>query len=101
MFGNLEEIQKQMKAQLEAEEVTGTAGDGKISVTVNGAKVVKNISIDPALIAERDPEELEDLLLVAINRAMEQADVVAAQQTQNLMSGLLPPGMDLGGLFGK
>ncbi|MEO1435601.1 MAG: YbaB/EbfC family nucleoid-associated protein [Bacteroidota bacterium] len=101
MFGGLEDIQKQMKAQLEAEEVTGTAADGKISITVNGAKVVKNISIDAAFLTERDAEEVEDLLLVAINRALEKADVIAAEQTQNMMSGLLPPGMDLGGLFGK
>jgi len=99
MFGKIEEMQKQLQAKLATITVDGEAGDGKIKVQVSGVRELKNIQIDPSLLAG-DAEELEDLLLVAINRTMEKAAAQAEAETKNMMSGLLPPGMDLpGGLF--
>jgi len=78
--------------------VTGTAEGGKITVTANANKAVQSVAIDEAFLKEADKEELEELLVIAINKAMEQAENVSqsemAAMTQNMFG-------DMGGLFGK
>ncbi len=100
MFGQIEEMKKQLQEKLASIVVTGEAGDGMVKVEVDATKQIKNISINPEVMTPDDPEQLEDLLMVAINRAMAQAEEKAAVETQEMMSGLLPPGMDLPNLFG-
>ncbi|MEM7102260.1 MAG: YbaB/EbfC family nucleoid-associated protein [Bacteroidota bacterium] len=100
MFGNIEEIQKNLQSKLEEFIVEEEVADGKVKITANAAKKIMNVRIDPSFLEGGDHEELEDLLLVAFNRVMQKADEKAAEATQSMMSDLLPPGMDLGGLMG-
>lgn len=97
MFGNLlGDFEKKQKEMLnKAAEIVITSETEGVSVTVNGKKEVLNVSIDPSLI--NDKEQLEDLLVVTINRALEEAGEKAASQAQELMQSMLPPG--LGDLF--
>jgi len=97
MKGQMEEMQAKMKASLRAIEVVGTAGDGLVKVTANGAREILNISIAPSLLTE-DAEAIEDLLVVATNRALELAAEKEASEGQSLMKDMLPGG--LSGLFG-
>ncbi|MEO6150920.1 MAG: YbaB/EbfC family nucleoid-associated protein [Mucilaginibacter sp.] len=101
MFDKIMEAQQkagEVKTRLDAITVTGTAEGGKISVTANGNKVLQSVNIDEAFYKEADKEELEELLLVAVNKALEQADNVSqsemAAMTKDMFGGL-------GGLFGK
>jgi len=101
MFDKIMEAQQkagEVKQRLDAISVSGTAEGGKITVNANGNKVIQSISIDPEFFKEADREELEELLLVAINKAMEQAENVSqsemAAMTQQMFGGL-------GNLFGK
>ena len=66
---------EEMQAKLDTISVEGAAGDGEttVVVTVSASKKVKNISISDALMQSGDKEQLEDLLLIAIERAMEKA----------------------------
>lgn len=96
MFGDMEEKQKMLKAKLAEMTVESQAGDGAIKVTANANREITNISIDPAIAGSGDMEELEDLLLVAINRAMQLAAEKEAEETQKLIQEMMPPGM--GGL---
>ena len=96
MMGQMEEMQAQMKEKLRAIEVVGEAGDGLVRVTANGAREIVNIKIDPSLMD--DAEALEDLLLVATNRALEEAALKEAAEGKALLGNMLPGG--LGGLFG-
>lgn len=89
MFGDLEKKQQEMAAKAAA-IVVETEVEG-IKVSVNGNKEVLNISIiDPAILG--DKEQLEDLLVVAVNRALEEAGEKAAFETQQMMQDMLPPG---------
>jgi len=94
------EMKKQMdeiQARLDTISVDGESGDGKykVTVTVTATKKVKNISISDELLSSGDKEHLEDLILIAIDRAMQQAQQVAEAETRSLaMTG------GLGGLFG-
>lgn len=101
MFDKLMEAQQkagEVKKRLDAISVSGTAEDGKITVNANGNKVIQSINIDDDFYKQADKEELEELLLVAINKALEQADNVSqsemAAMTQQMFGGL-------GDLFGK
>ncbi|MEL6973181.1 MAG: YbaB/EbfC family nucleoid-associated protein [Bacteroidota bacterium] len=96
MMGQMEEMQAKMKEKLQAIEVIGEAGDGLVRVTANGAREIINVKIDPSLLD--DAEALEDLLLVATNRALEEAALKEAAEGKSLLGNMLPGG--LGGLFG-
>ncbi len=94
------EMKKKMdeiQSRLETITVDGESGDGKykVTATVTATKKVKNISISDELMQSGDKEHLEDLILIAIERAMEQAQNVAEAETRSIaMTG------GLGGLFG-
>jgi nucleoid-associated protein EbfC len=96
LFGSLEQKQQEMAEKAVAIVVKTDVGG--VQVTANGNKEIVNITItDPSILT--DKEQLEDLLMVAINRALSQAGEQAAEETQKMMSSMLPPG--LSGLFGQ
>lgn len=104
MFDKLFEAQQkadEVKKRLDGITVTGTAENGKITVTANGNKVVQSISINEEFYKEADREELEELLAVAVNKAIEQAENLnqaeMAAMTKNMFGDLGA----LGDLFGK
>lgn len=99
MFDKLMQAQQmagEVKKRLDTVMVSGTAEGGKIKVTANGNKVVQAVAIEESFLKEADKEELEDLLVVAINKALEQADTVSqtemAAMTKEMLGGM-------GGLF--
>lgn len=104
MFDKLMEAQQkagEVKKRLDAISVTGTAEGGKITVQANGNKVVQSVNIDADFFKEADKEELEELLVVAINKAMEQADNVSQSEMAAITSAMLGGMGGLGNLFGK
>jgi hypothetical protein len=94
LMGNMQEKQNAMQEQLATVEIKETT-DG-LTVTANGAREILNIDIDPALM--EDKEQLEDLLVVTMNKVMERVAASEAEISQKMISDLLPPGME--GLFG-
>ncbi len=94
------EMKKRMdeiQARLDLISVEGESGDGKykVLVTVTGTKRVKHISISDELMQSGDKEHLEDLLLIAIERAMEKAQNVSEAEARSAAMG-----GGLSGLFG-
>lgn len=59
----------QMQSQLQNAEVTGTAGNGLVSITINGDHEVKQIKIKPECVDPEDVDGLQDLIKVAFNDA--------------------------------
>ncbi|RME96321.1 MAG: YbaB/EbfC family nucleoid-associated protein [Bacteroidetes bacterium] len=98
LMGKMEQMQAEMKEKLRAIEVQAEAGGGQVKVTANGAREIVNISIASELLAEGDAEAVEDMVMVAINRALELAAAKETETGQDMMGNLLPGG--LGGLFG-
>ncbi len=103
MFGDMmeqmQEMQEQMQRELAAKAFSGEAGGGAIVVSCNGARTVTNVKIDSSLIDAEDTEALEDLLVVATNRALAAAAAYEQEQAGSMMNNMLPGG--LGGLFGQ
>ena len=101
MLDKLMQAQQQageVKKRLDDITVTGSAGGGVVVVTANGNKQIQSIKINPIVLNEGDIEMLEDVILSAVNQALEQAESVnqaeMAAMTRNMFG-------DMSGLFGK
>lgn len=99
MLGKLQEAQQKMeeiKERLDQVSVKGESGNGKVTVIVSASKKIKEVSLaDEAMSCEK--EELEDLLVIALEDAMSKADNVAESESKGAMGGILPniPGLNL------
>lgn len=101
MMGNMKQQQEAVQKELAAKEIIGEAGEGAIKVTCNGLRKVLNIAIDKTKLDWEDSEQVEDLVLIATNRALDKAAAVEQELTANSLKDMLPPGMGgLSGLFG-
>ena len=84
-----ERLQKQM-AEMRAE---GSAGGGMVTVTVNGAKQLQSVKIDPDCVSKEDVEMLQDLIVAAVADAHRKVDDELQKQMGGLMGGLKIPGL--------
>ena len=92
LMGNMEERQKELKSKLAEMIVEAEAGDGAVKVTANANREIVNISINKDALDWDDQEQVEDIVMVAVNRALEKAAVKEAEESQNLIKDMLPPG---------
>lgn len=107
MMRQLQKMQEDMaKAQeaLAEETLEVEAGGGAVKIVITGHQRVKSVTINPAALDTSDPEwasDLQDLLVVAINQAIEKSQERAAERMEAItggLNGMLPGG--LGGLLG-
>ena len=88
MGGRVEEL----NVRLESETVSGVAGGGMVSVSMNGLGDVISVSIDPQLIEKNECEMIEDLVRAAVNEARGKTKSLHAQLTQEMTAELGIPG---------
>jgi nucleoid-associated protein EbfC len=101
-MGKIQEAQKQMeetKKRLSDIIVEEQAEGGKINVKANCEPSITNIEISEELYKNSDKGELEDLLIVTINKALIKAKETQEIEMSKVAKGMLPGGF--GGLFGK
>ena len=91
MMAQLQRMQQQLaeaQAALAEETVTASAGGGAVKVTMTGDQKCREVVIDPALLEDADAEMLQDLVLSAVNLALDQSRELAAQRLGPLAGGL-------------
>ncbi len=101
MFDKLFETRQkveEIRKRLDNISVVGEAEGGLIKVTATANKEVTEVAIDQAFLSNAEKEELEELLAVAINNAMKQADNISQTEMQAATKDMLG---GLGGLFGQ
>jgi DNA-binding YbaB/EbfC family protein len=107
MMRQLQKMQEDMAKAQEAladETLEVQSGGGAISIVITGHQRVKSITIKPELLDTNDPEwtgDLQDLLVAAVNQAIEQSQALAAERLEAVsgnLNNMLPGG--LGGLLG-
>ena len=88
MQDRMQKVQK----ELESETVEATAGGGAVTVVATGAQKLVSVRIEAD--AAGDVEMLQDLVVAAVNEAMEKSKEMAAAKMQSVAAGLgLPPGL--------
>ena len=99
MQPNMKMIQQMQQSLLKAQEelgnelVEGTAGGGAVTVTMNGHKQARGVKIDPAAVDPEDVEMLEEMVLSALNDAIQKAEELAGKRMGALTGGLKIPGL--------
>ena len=91
-----QELQAKLaKAQQELAEATieASSGGGAVKVIVNGQQQVLSVKISPEAIEPDDVEMLEDLVMTAVNEALNKAQEMAAKRMGKLTGGLNIPGL--------
>lgn len=105
MFGDMSGMMQKLKdAQQKVEEtkvrlhsvlVDEASADGKIKITLTANREIKAISIDSSLLA--DAEELEDFLIITLNKAISKATTINENEMSAAAKNGMPdiPGMDM------
>ncbi len=91
MMQQLQQMQQQLaeaQEKLAIETVTATAGGGAISVTVTGDQKCTEVKIAPDFLEDMDAEMLQDMVLSAVNMALDKSRELAAERMGPLASGL-------------
>ena len=83
-----------MQEEQENKTFTAKAGGGMVSATVNGKHELTELQINPEAVDPEDVEMLQDMVIAAVNQAMQSADEEASKNMSRLTGGL-----NLGGLF--
>jgi nucleoid-associated protein EbfC len=92
MMQQLQRLQQQMaeaQEKLAQETVEATAGGGAVKVTMTGDQKCQSVEIDPELLKEADAEMLQDLILTAVNLALDKSRELQ-EQTMGPLAGGLP-----------
>ena len=96
MLRQAQQMQAQMaKIQEELAEARteATAGGGVVKVTIIGGSKVESIEIAPEVVDPEDIEMLQDLVMAAVNEAMDTAHAEAAKKMSAITGGLNIPGL--------
>ena len=93
MFRQFQKQMEKVQEELKAMTVEATAGGGAVTVVAAGDQRLVSIDIDRAIIDPEDSEFLEELILVAVNDAMEQSQELAKSKLGGLTGGLKIPGL--------
>jgi nucleoid-associated protein EbfC len=93
----IQELQNRMakiQEDLGKESVEASVGGGAVTIVMTGHQVVQSVKISPEAVDPDDVGTLEDLVLAAVNEAVEKAKELAAKRLGALTGGMkLPPGM--------
>ena len=96
MMKQIQQLQEDMaKAQeaLATETVEVTSGGGAVTLTMNGHQKLVSLKIDPEALAPEDIETLQDMIISAVNQAVDKSQELAEQRMKGLTGGLNIPGL--------
>lgn len=91
IMGQLQQLQQQVEsiqAEIAATSITGSAGGGAVKVTLNGDYHCQEVFIDPALLEDAEADMLQDLVMAAINQAVERIKQLSEEKMGGLTGGL-------------
>ena len=104
MFGKMREMQsklKEVQENLETITAEGESGGGMVKAIVNGRKRVISVTIEESLITPQDKEMVQDLVVAAINVALQNVEAKSNDEIKKTTEGMMPniPGLDFSKMF--
>jgi len=83
----------EMQAELGNRTVSAQAGGGMVEAVVNGRQELVSLRIDPEVAVPDDVEMLQDLILAAVNEALNRSREMMAAEMSKLTGGMQIPGL--------
>ena len=83
----------EMQAELGNRTVSAQAGGGMVEAVVNGRQELVSLRIDPEVVVAEDVEMLQDLILAAVNEALNRSREMMAAEMSKLTGGMQIPGL--------
>ena len=97
LMRQVEQMQQRMaqaQEEIAAATVEGSAGGGVVTVTMTGDQEIRAVAIKPEAVDPEDVETLQDLVLAAVNDALQRSKELQAERLSEVTGGLgLPPGL--------
>lgn len=96
MMKQVQQLQEQMRqAQEELAEqmVSASVGGGVVTVVMNGQQEVQSVAIEPEAVDPEDVDMLQDLIVVAVNEALNKSRELAESKLAPLTGALSIPGL--------
>ncbi len=93
LMKQVQEMQERMQQEVAAVRVEATSGGGMVKVTMTGEKKIESLTIDPEVVSKDDVDMLQDLILAAINEAMNKVDAELKEKLGGLTGGMKIPGL--------
>ena len=78
------------QAELADQTIEASAGGGAVTVVMSGTQECRSITIDPGLLRSSDAAMVQDLVLLAVNQAIRDSQLLAARRLGPLTGGLAP-----------
>jgi DNA-binding YbaB/EbfC family protein len=91
MMQQLQQLQEQMMQAQESlgeETVEATVGGGVVKVVATGDQKIVSLEIAPEILEDADAEMVQDMILTAVNSALDKAQELAAEKLGPLAGGL-------------
>ncbi len=95
LLSQMQKLQKEMEktqADLATQEISASSGGGMVTVVVTGDQQLKSLIIKPEAVSPDDVELLQDMVLAAVNEAMQKAKEMEQSKLGGLTGGLGLPG---------
>ena len=83
----------ELQEEIEAREFSATAGGGAVQVVVTGKKSIKSLTIQPEVVDPEDIEMLQDLVISAINEAINNVEETTETEMSKITGGVSLPGL--------
>ena len=82
-----------LQEDIENREFSATSGGGAVSVVVTGKKIIKSLTINKEVVDPEDVEMLQDLVISAINEAVNQVESTTETERSKITGGVSLPGL--------
>lgn len=89
----MQQQMEQVQAELAAKTVEATSGGGAVKATAKCDGTLAGISIKPEAISPDDPQLLEDMILTAVNQALNEAKEISSAEMGKVTGGMNLPGL--------
>ena len=83
----------ELQEDIEEREFTATAGGGAVEVVLTGKKTIKSLTLKPEVVDPEDIEMLQDLIISAVNEAVNNVETTTADEMSKITGGVSLPGL--------
>ena len=83
----------ELQEDIEEREFSATAGGGAVEVVITGKKTIKSLSIKPEVVDPEDIDMLQDLIISAVNEAINNVESTTEAEMSKITGGVSIPGL--------